>query len=560
MTDISPPFETSRPSTLRIWTGERLIVAVLWALAVLWMLASLTFPFGYDHGVFAAIGHLILRGELPYRDVWEVKGPFALYLYALAEWLFGHHEWAPRLLDLIFLAPTAWLVARLAGTTTPRVSLWAAAAYVLFYGSVNYWNTAQPDGWTAALMIAAIAGVVTPGENHRWWLRYLAAGIAVGLCLLLKPFYIAYCGIFWLQLLVRRGRHSRAAWRDAALVPVGVLVAVVPVLGWFAAHGALESFLSVHLGYTAKAYPALAQLAVGERADGLLRYLLRSDVIPFTIPPATLGAIALWRARRDLCAALLAWLALGVGFVVLQNEFFPYQWLPIFPAIGVLTIVGIGTALGAGETSVVGGARPARVLGIAMAALLTMQISSQPLHAVAKWVPFAIGHETRIQYFSGFENVDYVSGDDNGAAERIASTTGPNDRVAVWGWNAAINYLSDRPPASRFLFSFPLINGSGTAIRESYRQEYVRELAQHPPAYFVNGSYKWGMDSTMVDFPALCQFLGSRYTLAERVGGLELYRLRADSGRASAPFDRICPGPTASIAAPVEQSGRSAQR
>src|SRR5439155_7290378 len=70
---------------LAVWTG--LIVLYLAVRVPL-----LAVPLERDEGNFGVIGQAILRGEVPYRDVFEHKPPGVFYLYALA---------------LLFVPPTA---------------------------------------------------------------------------------------------------------------------------------------------------------------------------------------------------------------------------------------------------------------------------------------------------------------------------------------------------------------------------------------------------------------------------------------------------------------------
>jgi hypothetical protein len=43
-------------------------------LTFLWAIASLWFPFRWDHGIMASVGDTIVRGGMPYRDAWDMKG------------------------------------------------------------------------------------------------------------------------------------------------------------------------------------------------------------------------------------------------------------------------------------------------------------------------------------------------------------------------------------------------------------------------------------------------------------------------------------------------------
>src|SRR4051794_37631686 len=82
---------------------RRLAIAAAAALTTLWCIASFWFPFGWDQGMFASVGHVIVRGGMPYRDGWETRGPLAFYIFAWAERLFGEHMWSVRVFDLLLL-------------------------------------------------------------------------------------------------------------------------------------------------------------------------------------------------------------------------------------------------------------------------------------------------------------------------------------------------------------------------------------------------------------------------------------------------------------------------
>src|SRR5471032_2167823 len=93
---------TNRTDLVSAW-----FVGVLGGLAALWGLSSLWLPFGWDQGLFGYVADVIRRGGMPYRDVWEIKGPLVLYLYSAAQTLFGAHMWSVRVLDLLALAASS---------------------------------------------------------------------------------------------------------------------------------------------------------------------------------------------------------------------------------------------------------------------------------------------------------------------------------------------------------------------------------------------------------------------------------------------------------------------
>src|SRR3990172_4647052 len=107
-------------SLLPLWTAK--------AAPILWMTVlilrelsnpSVSYP-GRDGGIFLYIGSLILKGRVPYRDVWENKGPLVFYLNALGLWLANNSRWGVWGVELVFLVAGSWFgyvaLRRLLGT------------------------------------------------------------------------------------------------------------------------------------------------------------------------------------------------------------------------------------------------------------------------------------------------------------------------------------------------------------------------------------------------------------------------------------------------------------
>jgi hypothetical protein len=76
---------------------------LLVALAVLAPIAPLYQPVpARDQGVYLYVGQQILEGKIPYRDVWDHKGPLVYYIDALGLWITGS-TWGVWFLEIIFL-------------------------------------------------------------------------------------------------------------------------------------------------------------------------------------------------------------------------------------------------------------------------------------------------------------------------------------------------------------------------------------------------------------------------------------------------------------------------
>lgn len=478
----------------RAAVATRLLLGGVLLLAGLGGLVSLGWPLGFDHGLYTWTGDVVARGGMVYRDAWDMHGPLVAYLFAGAQLLFGHHFWGVRLLDLAFLAAGAagvWQLVAHAGPAPSRTAAWwAAGILALTYLSLGYNETAQPDGWVGLAAAAAFAPVlVRPGR--RWPL--VLAGLAVALFTLVKPFYllfglvpaIALAGHAFDQAATALAASGRRRWSAGSLAGFAALAAaaavpVVAMTAYFASRGALADLVEVHLRYTTRVYNDLTELAPNSRIQGLITFLWDGKVVPVALAAAVAGGITVWRrGQRAALAALTAWTVLATGFVLLQNKFYYYHWIPVLPPLAVVGAYGLAAAA----------RRPgdARAFALATVGVIAVHAALRPAAYVAERAAVAAGRRSMAAYRGSFSegNVSRPA-DRERVARYLRPRVGAGEGVAVWGTDAGILYLVDRPTPFRLAgWYWPMVVGNGSAVQRAYVDEYVRAFRERPPAYLV---------------------------------------------------------------------------
>lgn len=261
----------------------------------MWTGMSLSYPFGWDQGILSWAGHVVVRGGMPYRDAWDMKGPVAYYVFALTEAIFGVNLWGVRVVDAAFLILTSACIGRaVSKLTDPATGRWSAILFYLWYASHSYWHTAQPDGWAGMLMAVVMLPALVQGDLIGP-LKMGLAGACVGLMSLVKPTY----AVFLVLPLLSSFSTRASRWVvDAAAVMGGWIVPIALCVGWFEAHGALRDLWAVYVRYPSTAYTELGALAFGERARGLVEYLFQAPVMAVGLPMVIVGALALWQTHR----------------------------------------------------------------------------------------------------------------------------------------------------------------------------------------------------------------------------------------------------------------------
>jgi Dolichyl-phosphate-mannose-protein mannosyltransferase len=475
-------------------------------IAALWLAMSMTYPLGWDQGLFSFMGDAIVRGGLPYRDAWDFKGPLLYYVYALAQWLFGVHIWSIRVVDAIFLTLGTVALYRVTATLADRgAARFGAVLFVLWYASHSFWHTAQPDGWAGMLITLAVATVLGGSASAGFGLT-VGAGACLGLTVLMKPLWAAFLLLPVFYLVTSRARDRVGpivALLIGWMLPIGLTII------WFAVNGALGDLLDVHLRYSA----LYAGLASDDRLKNLAEYFLSSRVTAVAIPIVAYGVVVLWRAQRPAAILMVAWLAITVSLVALQGRFYAYHWLPMLPAMAILVAVGLHDL-----------SQRSKEFALIVCATLLLGCVAPIVLEAARFMGWRAGVIDRRQYYNAYGEPGF----DMQAVDWLRSTGAPG-KIFTFGWHCSVPWLSERQTVSRFGYSLPLMMGAGTAVRSQYRQELMAALTADPPKYIVVGTLSeqiLGTRLTIADFPELAALVARDYRPVAEFGTITIHEIR----------------------------------
>ena len=496
-----------------------------WAVATLGVgaaLASLTWPIGWDLGLFAWTADVVMRGGMVYRDAWDMHGPLVAYLMAIPLRLFGRHVWSLRLFDLLLVGVAMvglWRLVRAAAP--PRAARWTLVLFPLFYVSLGFNDTVQADAWAGLLATAAFAPALTTTLPRY---RQLAlAGLAVGVCIAIKPTHGLLLAVPLAYAIAAGRRSPGAVVRVGATLGAAAALPVAAVAASLAAHGTLDSLLEVHFNYPRAVYTlgnGASDLAWNAR-QYLPPWLLRGRFVAVAWPAALAGAVALWRGgRRPLLVALLTWAAAAVLPVLIQGKYYVYHWIPLWSPIAVLAAIGLAAAFAEA-------AGLARVLAAALLATLVGHALLRPTYYTMLAAQYAAGMRSEASYYERFNDGSPPAYLQVQAAEYMRSRLGPTEGVAIWGNAAGMLWHVDRPTPFRLAgWSWAVVEGRGSPWRERYRDEYVRSMRANPPGYFVIDSLheRRHLGGHIAEFPGLAEILATEYQLERKMGQLRLYR------------------------------------
>jgi len=498
------------PLTARGLRARLLSIAALLALSalpLLFLAPLFDAPLEPDQGGYATIARGWLHGAIPYRDLWDNKGPLVFLWYAASfRWL-GENVIAPRVMAGLaagLSVPFVWATARtLFGR---REAVLAAALFSLSFLNIYIQVTANAEVFMLLPLTAGLWAFALGARSQSAW-PFLAAGALTSLAVFTRQSALwALIGYgVWLAVLFLRHREERPHLLRAGIaLAAGAVLAAIPIAAYFAAHGALYDLWYALFAYNwfwAGQFPFYMKLLppiLGNPAPlvgGLVFWAL-----------ATIGV---WRLY--LRGDRYAWLVLCF---LLFSEAGAQTLGKVSPHYSVQLLPGASLAAALGFPYVVERWREGRRgLGLAMAAAAAVTLAAA-VFAYAQPTP---ADRFEVQYTYR----DYA--DDAIVAPEIASAieemTRPGDYIYEWGKESEIYFLAGRQPASRWLHNRPY------SVDRSILDEVIGDLEEKRPAVILITLEEPQLASGGYRPPAeLAAYLDDHYRYAGRVVYADLYR------------------------------------
>jgi len=184
--------------------------------------------------------------------------------------------------------------------------------------------------------------------------------------------------------------------------------------------------------------------------------------------------------------------------------------------------------------------RQARLVVSALSLLLVSSLAIAYGKHFRTAIGYARGRLPAQQYLSRFASqpVPGLSGTyflfsaDLAVADYLRAHSRRGDRIFVWGMEPLIYFLAQRPPATPFLHSQPLLTPWSPP---EWRRKAIRDLERRRPAFIIIVHHDaqpwvtlWPDDSAsaLSTYPALTDLLRRRYRPTARIEDFNLWRPR----------------------------------
>ena len=476
----------------------------------------------WDESMYLLMARSMLQGHAPYTVIWDNKPPGLYVLFALAQIVFGQTVLAMRLLAVVVVTATTFLLWLYGRSVLGSRAIGALAA--LFYAVFSTQNGGMasnaeimfaPFTVAAFLLLGWRTGVpaaILPGRR----LSFLALGLLLGIAIQIKSVagmeLLAVLALLGLTPLLsqRAGRPLQLAETvlAAGLITLGALLPLLVVAGFFALSGRFADY--VYANFTAVSiYQRVAPpLTLPPMARALLGQVRNAPLLWI----AALAALPLaWTIRRrhpQTALGLLAlgvWLAFTLAATLLSRRFFPHYFLQALPPLSLLAAAVIVQAVRL--DSALPRARQVLLIGLIVAIGLA-QPAAGPLRQSLEEALALLRRTPRVEllvYTAGY------------LRERMA----PDDYLFVAEGDPILYYLTEARIPTRYVLP-PLINDDlASMVGIDPLAELDRIMALRPR--YVVLSEKYERDPAFLAH--LQAHLTRGYVLERSIQGILLYRL-----------------------------------
>jgi len=486
------------------------LLAAVCALPVLLYLPLLHEPLSRDEGFYAAVGQLILRGDLPYRDAFDNKPPLVFGWYALSFLIFGENDWAPRLMAAVLLSVTTILVhiqARM--LFSRREALLAAFAFALSTGLAGFGSNANTEYFMLAPLVG---GLVTFTLGHQTgrpqW--FLLSGFLNGMAVMTKEVSLFNLGflVLWTLYPAWRGELSRRHVAAVGLLFLGCSLAVALIVLPFVFLGAFTDFWDAAVVYTLHYVGANSPVT---RLIGLVNvFVFPASYGGPWVALTLLGFIYLMRGQDRWRWLPAGWLVASVLGIVFLGRLYAHYYVHLLPAFSLIVPFGIRFLRHKWKVAPARAAAFTGLVGVlaAGAIFLNGQVYLHP--SVEEGNLAALTHDYQEHWYLASPAL----------SRYIANNTSPGDRVYNLGFQSELYFYADRRSPTRYLFDHLFV--ADARLVESA----LHDLRNQPPALIIDSARYGPSDTHEYDRSGFDRFLTDRYEYLGKMYYADVYRLK----------------------------------
>jgi len=504
-----------------IFERDTYCVGIICLFILPFVIPYLSYGFGRDHGFFSLAGNMVLKGEVPYRDIFEYNFPGTIYIHALIINFLGRSALVFRVTDLVYQSVFIGIFYYYIKFFLDRkTALLACLLYITLYFTLPYWDTCQRDGFVLPFLFLSslffFRGLDKPS-------LLLLAGFCDASAVFIKPVYgtlfLGQCLYLLIETLSSRhddGISWKAFYTKGGMYAAGFTLPLLAYAAYLQFNNALMPFVdafSFGTGCYAGAYRFHLYVVFEKFFLGSIKSFL-----------AVCGvAVLLMRREKKHLFLLCTLVCISVPLFV-QNKFFLYHEIPVRSVASIL--VALGTFVFVNEID-------ARKL-LLFAVLFTACFNDTVMASGGYYAYFS--RNTRIfsgeKFTSQNEYTNLLQLDE--AVSFIKNNSSPDDTIYATGFDPILYYMSGREPASKYFTAFFFIEPcrSNIDLQQKLYKRFINDLKKKMPKILLvsfDSSYNTLVDNYAIipqnddRFAGWRVFLHDNYKAVKVIGCNKVY-------------------------------------
>lgn len=433
-------------------------------------------PLERDEGEFAYIADLVMKGGLPYKDVYSMKLPGIFYAYALILSLFGHSHtsihFALLMLNIITTLLVYFLGKKLFDHWTGII---AASCYAIMSLSPSVYGISAHA--TNFVIMPALGGILVMlyGIGPVRGKLIFLSGLLIGVSILMKQhgsMFAAY-GMVYLAYSFYKNRISWPLMTGiSGLFLAGVFLPYGLVSMYFYSSGVFEDFWFYTYSYPIK-YITMLPITIGlNNLRNNLAEVINSGIVIWLFAFIGLLVLMLSKKMRDKRFQVIAFLVLSFLAVCPGLYFREHYFILLLPAVALFAGIGVTTTLIKLTQNLKTVSKGLVYTGLLASVLLV------PLYLKKDYffymTPFQIG-----RFIYGAQPF----GESLEVAKYIEQHSKESDRIMILGSEPQIYFYSKRRAATGFIYMYPLLEPHKYA--ESMFKKMFYEINALKPKFIV---------------------------------------------------------------------------
>ena len=496
---------------------------------------------GRDSGIFLYIGSLVLKGKVPYLAAWENKGPLVFYIDALGIFLGNGSRWGVWLIEFLFLFASIVLSYRILRQLIGEIPAWVGT----FFWINAAGNVLSGGNYTEeySLLFAFIAafGFLKSLEQPLSRGHLLLIGGSLGLNILLRPnnisMQVAVLGAYFVLAIL--SGEWRLLFKRMVMILLGSMVVIALAVFYFFWQGALNDMIDAVLIFN---YQYSNDTTLRNVWNGIKIASNTTGIIFIALAAAGYFLALFSLLKREtlntvlgkfLILPILGW-PLEALLSTLSGRNYIHYFILWAPYVGLLSGYAIYVLLRFLSARFI--VNPEKYTSYLVVVLLLISF----IHNVDAWKKY--GNTLAGALSSHQAELDYR----HPVASYIQENTSPGDRVLVWGFRPAINFMAGRESPATYL-PYPLSHVE-SGLTHQWAEEFYQQITSAPPVMIVDMVEPPDRERIPFITPELREkqrikrrqivlapnldrvfnFIEQNYVLVGEVDGYRVYRLKTD--------------------------------